>query len=1404
MRAHFACLRCVLAMAIIVQPFMVSSTEAANPFEAVLDVVHNVKRRAGMNKPDATHVPSVERVAGEIDWLEHKVETFGTIVPKQPDVWGEARLTKYRRQVEVELAKRLDDFGATLQGSIRRSDQSLLTAALTLNAAAASPSPEGLSADEIAAFNSRTTALNEQTAAISTLAQATLTAGSADSIARTGPFAGTTIISPPAEGVTADPLKIAIEPTVFNDQLSRYLKALNQLRRINEGDDTSDSPGYSLNLVRIPVSVLPGKMTRKGYGAEVSLTAEPQITDDLLPSTMRSLIVNDVVNMHSLPVSQQLLNDPDQADKKLQAFAAEEVRVSRWMQGLDRWIEKLQDDARHLPPTENLNRTVAFMQSSRSYLENRFFQIAEAATKQESRSRLEASDFAIVETGKIHEDAAFPKLLGTFGVTFADLADWFDSIAKDQKSFACTHELKTYAVGGQRAAAAFLGDDRDVFVFAASAGLKQASKIKQDFSVWRSLPFTVTLPPTCACQTLARLNKLLTTNANPCGDFPEDACPCSESAPDSNEDAAEECDGVGATQPMLDFGAQLASGTAEEVPMSVDDEVTISPPPSGGFVNALEDANNEQRFTASISLRFDEVEKVTTEAFTAGYLNQVSNALDRVGTATLAAISPADIGALSTNLRTSRRPIPPSAFLPVVGYSDFLRVARDASRVLQRRVANEQVSTSLDIRAYLGEETNAAYDWLLDPHHRHLWDLIATPDVAEAIVDRNFGFLNRKRHEFIKQAGVETEATVVATLAWSILVNAALLNERLIEDMHRVSLEKRCTCLTGEHQTFVGPRDTLTAEAQASWKEYVSCRWPVQVFALDPVAEDQNIADQFSRRRELQLALAVGVAQGNVRANVASQFARRLETDIETIALNRVAVGFSHGNDTFGWRFYPRLQSPDTPGTVGAFWETLAGGPDRDADLRDRGLEPGIRECTAIVVMPSFIPHVTIDSRASWFSLTNPRRKALTMKDTMKISRNYQAVRRSLSCAHENCAYRPGDVAQLTRVVDQIERRLPLQNMLVPVPFENTLGGFEMFQAGITDLAPELYGWYGAPGVKIASAPTAKTTTETDITAGKNTVKTVVEADASSAPSDTTLFLVGSRFSVHETEVIAGGKPCTPTLLSREIMKVIIPGNVNTVTHPLADGTTQDYVDVHVATPYGVTNHLLVRAITPKSTASAVATASLVSDATSKVSSLEKTVQQMQRNLPEVVGSAATLNLVATPQDDGTLSIEPALGVAAIELTAENHFGATMQGIVEVALFDEAKKDYVTNRISTGYAVDFTGTSTGTFPEKKRVRLDAAELAKHLPGAFVGKFAASDFKDNKKEFVAVLFLSPGPRGTTNAVVRVLGEVKVALTLNPKLTASTSVSNVERIAAGYIPRRLPAPRMASRQSVSALR
>jgi hypothetical protein len=89
----------------------------------------------------------------------------------------------------------------------------------------------------------------------------------------------------PVQTSFADASKgIKLEPIVHLDQKATFLNHLHQLRRINEGDDTADSAGYSLNLVRVPVSVLPGRYTEQGHGAEITMTLNPYLSPELLPT----------------------------------------------------------------------------------------------------------------------------------------------------------------------------------------------------------------------------------------------------------------------------------------------------------------------------------------------------------------------------------------------------------------------------------------------------------------------------------------------------------------------------------------------------------------------------------------------------------------------------------------------------------------------------------------------------------------------------------------------------------------------------------------------------------------------------------------------------------------------------------------------------------------------------------------------------------------------------------------------------------------------------------------------------------------------------------------------------------------------------------------------------------------
>jgi hypothetical protein len=955
-------------LAFLLELAVVPAAHAADiyrPFKIVMESFEAVRR----DPPPTGEDWSVETLAEEIDWLEHYVDKYGTIVAKHPDVWGESRLMRHRYEYERQMAAELDQFEVTMNAALRRSDQAFLGMALSLQAATGNRRGVEGESTPVELPNA-----SETNTYVQTLNGMIPTPGTGDQntggIYRTAPFQQVTESGKyqPVPGFTYETDKLSLEPTIRLDQLSRYINHLHELRRINEGDDIADSPGYALNLVRIPVSVLPGKQTRSGYGAEITIIAEPYLSEDLLPVTFRDMVVNDVVDMLA-PALTHIVNDPKVRQ------AAVKFRKER---------------------------------------ENAY------------RAREQANELGNVEI------------------------------------------------------------------------------------------------------------KL---------------------APGDSQGRAE----------------QETSEAREERRQQILDEA-------------------------------QEIEEEATKVLNAAVKEATRGPTERT-----------TVCIPSAKSRRSRLPLPPSQMADVYGQNALGTLADEVIHRLGNESVNQPYIQYMDVRAFVQEETQAAYDLLSGEQYRLLWTA-AGHTLANSIRQRNTECVKDQRNTFYSCIGknptalkglamgvpgidgpilqpdgqfeilapevfektrpsltdlartlgccedcknidgaepsADTCKTTTAALAWAIIVESSLLNDQLIQDMREAGTASGRPLPPTDCMEFFHPFPS--PEARMAFNDYVRCRWPIRVFALDPVTQDQNVADAFSRRRELQVAAALGFASGQMNEQALMRFTRRLEWDMATIQLNRTVVGFSHGSDTFGWRFYPRFQTPPTPGTFVAFGQTLFGGPSRDADIRQRELESGTRECTAIVVMPSFVPYVTFDVRTNWFKLTNPKQTEVSMKETLELSRSIKAMQQSAAmCAQCAYLYRDGEVSRLLRRVEQLDRELPLQTMVTQIPYENTAGGFELFNHGITDLAPELIGWYGAPGINPAST--------------------------------TTMYLVGDGFSVHDTKVIAGGRVVPFVLISRQLMQAEIPAGLQVLprARPGAPGEfdpreLEEVVDVHVATPYGVSSHLLV------------------------------------------------------------------------------------------------------------------------------------------------------------------------------------------------------------------------------------
>ncbi len=922
---------------------------------------------AHREKPVTGKDDRIEQLANEIDWLEHHVDKYGSVVAKHPDIWGQSRLMRHRYEYEKEMATQINHFEVRLNGALSRSDQAFLGMALAIQSAATGKSIPGV-----------TTTLTDKSTATPggdlTLVNNLIPNTGLTPVDGSGKLTAQTIISRSSpfgsSGQTVNGFgfqntpNLSLEPTTQLDQLSRYLGHLHELRRINEGDDIADSPGYSLNLVRIPVSIIPGKQTQKGYGAEVTVIAEPYLSEDLLPSTMRNLVINDVVDLLA-PVLTFLVND-----------------------------EQLQSD------------------------------------------QMETAD-----------------------------------------------NLRTI--------------------------VEESEKIRNEL---KSLPEQPIRRPYLKNMGVNELRALIPKNSPSIG--------------------------------------------------SSDSPSHLNPNPSNSNQNQIQSQNQAATRIEANNRRADKI----VEDFYSKGIQRIKDA---------GGLQSTNTAIPNSNTRRARLPIPLSQVIEVVGRDALFEIMNEVSERFGSHPANQPTISYVDVRSFLHEELESSYDFLKGESFGGLWQY-CTPALANAIRERRLRWIDDQRRQFLDFIGIETPnttttpdptlgsaltriagecckpatdtfpicKTTTARLAWGILVESALLNERLTEDMREAAMAKGCHCVPENCGPFVGP--TPSPEACQAFNAYVRCRWPVRVFALDPVEQDQNIADAYARRRELQVAVALAFASGQMNAQSMMRFTRRLEWDMETININKTSVGFSHGNDTFGWRFHPRFQSPPVKGTFATFGETLFGGPSTNSDIRTRQLESGIRECTAIVVMPSFVPYMTFDVRTNWFKLTNPKCTEISMKETMTLSRSIQAMRHSAaSCAQCAHLYRDGEVHRLLKRVDQLDRELPLQTMQAQIPYENTSGGFELFNNGITDLAPELIGWYGAPGIN--------------------------------PNGSTSLYLVGKGFSVHSTQLIAGGRNLPFTLISRQVMEVEIPAGVQTLQRTQdGEGRLDQVVDIHLATPYGVSGHMLV------------------------------------------------------------------------------------------------------------------------------------------------------------------------------------------------------------------------------------
>ena len=257
-------------------------------------------------------------------------------------------------------------------------------------------------------------------------------------------------------------------------------------------------------------------------------------------------------------------------------------------------------------------------------------------------------------------------------------------------------------------------------------------------------------------------------------------------------------------------------------------------------------------------------------------------------------------------------------------------------------------------------------------------------------------------------------------------------------------------------------------------------------------------------------------------------------------------VGFGAGQSTFGWVFYPRLQAQR--GRDGRFLTDLAlllNGRLPDPFGNDQSIEPGQRECTALIEMPNFIPKIEFVTVASWFrtSEADDGRRSELEKASV-LGRKLAAAENALNRARVEGKYGPDEYLIAERRLEQLRDMMPTQRMTVRVPTGADNNDSRIFCSLGLQLRPSLVGWHGRPPEQGV---------------------------------ESTLFVEGRNFSVHDTHVVAGGRPARSVLVSRHLLEVTIASDAS----PTPSRGGNPLLDINVATPNGVSNHLLIEMVPP-------------------------------------------------------------------------------------------------------------------------------------------------------------------------------------------------------------------------------
>src|SRR5271157_2318580 len=123
----------ILALAVWAAFFSPARAQRTAGGESVIDKLNPFR-------PVDPSVPvTVSELCKRLDCIAEQLRDDGLVVVKQPDVFSQARLTRFRNDFDNQMSADLGNFHLVLAARINRLDAATTTSATTLSAALASP-----------------------------------------------------------------------------------------------------------------------------------------------------------------------------------------------------------------------------------------------------------------------------------------------------------------------------------------------------------------------------------------------------------------------------------------------------------------------------------------------------------------------------------------------------------------------------------------------------------------------------------------------------------------------------------------------------------------------------------------------------------------------------------------------------------------------------------------------------------------------------------------------------------------------------------------------------------------------------------------------------------------------------------------------------------------------------------------------------------------------------------------------------------------------------------------------------------------------------------------------------------------------------------------------------------------